>query len=66
MLGDPEVGQCPSCVTDPTNTDAEWCGPIFRHDLRSDNGFVDGHVEAMKNSWYYGNTRWLNPNGGGI
>ena len=64
ILGDSEVGQCPSCVTE--SSDPNWCGPIFRHNLRSNNGFVDGHVESMNNSWYYGNTRWLNPNGGGL
>jgi prepilin-type N-terminal cleavage/methylation domain-containing protein len=63
MLGDPQVGDCPSCVTGAENPN--WCGPHLRHNMRSSNGFADGHVESMKGFWYYGNTPWLDPTRGG-
>ncbi len=62
MLGDPKVGQCPDCVT---GDNPNWCGPALRHNERSNNGFADGHVEAMKGFWYYAETPWLDPNRGG-
>jgi prepilin-type N-terminal cleavage/methylation domain-containing protein/prepilin-type processing-associated H-X9-DG protein len=62
MLGDPQVGDCPSCVT---GDNPNWCGPHLRHNERSNNGFADGHVESMKGFWYYGNTPWLDPARGG-
>lgn len=62
MLGDPKVGQCPSCVT---GSHPNWCGPHPRHNQRSSNGFSDGHVESMTVDWYYGNTPWLDPKRGG-
>ena len=62
MLGDVQAGQCPTCVT---GDNPNWCAPALRHNERSNNGFADGHVEAMKNSWYYANTPWLDPNRGG-
>lgn len=62
MLGDPQVGQCPGCVT---GTNPNWCGPHARHNQRSSNGFSDGHVESMTVDWYYGNTPWLDPKRGG-
>ncbi|MEW6158319.1 MAG: type II secretion system protein [Verrucomicrobiota bacterium] len=62
MLGDPQVGLCPGCVT---GDNPNWCGPHLRHNQRSNNGFADGHVEAMKAHWYYGNTPWLDPARGG-
>jgi prepilin-type N-terminal cleavage/methylation domain-containing protein len=65
ILGDPAVGPGALCVVASPDVNPDWCGPMFRHHSRSDNGFVDGHVEPMKNTWYYGNTPWLNPNGGG-
>jgi prepilin-type processing-associated H-X9-DG protein len=63
MLGDPQVGDCPGCVTGADNPN--WCGPQLRHNTRSSNGFADGHVESMKGFWYYGNTPWLDPSRGG-
>ena len=62
MLGDPQVGDCPSCVT---GDNPNWCGPHLRHNQRSNNGFGDGHAESMKGFWYYGNTPWLDPARGG-
>ena len=62
MLGDPQVGDCPSCVT---GDNPNWCGPHLRHNERSNNGFADGHVETMKGFWYYSNTPWLDPARGG-
>ena len=62
MLGDPKVGQCPDCVT---GDNPNWCGPALRHNERSNNGFADGHAEAMKGFWYYAETPWLDPNRGG-
>jgi prepilin-type N-terminal cleavage/methylation domain-containing protein/prepilin-type processing-associated H-X9-DG protein len=62
MLGDVQTGDCPSCVT---GDNPNWCAPHLRHNLRSNNGFADGHVESMKADWYYGNTPWLDPARGG-
>ena len=62
MLGDVKAGQCPDCVT---GDNPNWCGPALRHNERSNNGFADGHVEAMKGAWYYADTPWLDPNRGG-
>ena len=56
----PCVG-CVSALNDPN-----WGGPLPRHSQRSNNGFVDGHVEAMKASrWYWASTTWLVPEIGG-
>ncbi len=63
MLGDPQVGDCPSCVTGSDNPN--WCGPHLRHNARSTVSFADGHIESLKAFWYYGNTPWLDPNRGG-
>jgi len=62
MLGDPQTGDCPGCVV---GDNPNWCGPQLRHDGRSNNGFVDGHVESMRGFWYYTNTPWLDPALGG-
>lgn len=62
MLGDPQVGDCPSCVT---GDNPNWCAPHLRHNERSNNGFADGHVESMKAFWYFNNTPWLDPSRGG-
>lgn len=62
MLGDPQVGDCPGCVT---GDNPNWCGPHLRHNERSTVGFADGHVESMRANWYYGNTPWLDPLRGG-
>ncbi|MDA7510135.1 type II secretion system GspH family protein [Verrucomicrobia bacterium] len=62
MLGDPQIGQCPSCVV---GGNPNWCGPHARHNQRSSNGFSDGHVDSMKVDWYYSNTPWLDPKRGG-
>jgi prepilin-type processing-associated H-X9-DG protein len=62
MLGDSKVGQSPDCVT---GDNPHWCGPAQRHNDRSNNGFADGRVEAMKRFWYYAETPWLDLNRGG-
>ena len=62
MLGDVQAGQCPDCVT---GDNPNWCAPALRHNERSNNGFADGHVEAMKSFWYYASTPWLDPARGG-
>ncbi|GEM_PF-118570 len=62
MLGDVQVGDCPGCVT---GDNPNWCGPHLRHNERSNNGFADGHVQAMKPTWYYASTPWLDPLRGG-
>ena len=62
MLGDVKAGQCPECVT---GDNPNWCAPALSHNERSNNGFADGHVEAMKGAWYYAETPWLDPNRGG-
>lgn len=62
MLGDPQVGDCPGCVT---GDNPNWCGPHLRHGGRSNNAFADGHIETQKPFWYYGNTPWLDPLRGG-
>lgn len=62
MLGDVRTGQCPDCVT---GDNPNWCGPALRHNARSNNGFADGHAEAMKGFWYYSDTPWLDPKRGG-
>lgn len=62
MLGDPQTGDCPACVI---GDNPNWSGPHLRHNGRSNNGFADGHAEAMKGFWYYTNTPWLDPKRGG-
>ena len=62
MLGDVAAGQCPDCVT---GDNPNWCAPALRHNDRSNVGFADGHVEAMRATWYYPNTPWLDPTRGG-
>ena len=49
-----------------TSRAPNWGGPSIRHLARSNVGFLDGHVEAMKASrWYYQDTPWLDPKRGG-
>lgn len=62
MLGDVQAGQCPDCVT---GDNPNWCAPALRHNERSNTGFADGHVDAMKGTWYYPSTPWLDPKRGG-
>jgi prepilin-type N-terminal cleavage/methylation domain-containing protein/prepilin-type processing-associated H-X9-DG protein len=52
-------------VTLPTSGDDNWCGPSIRHSGRTNIGFLDGHTEPMKPTWYYHWTPWLNPALGG-
>ena len=55
---------CTGCVT--SQGDPNWGGPHLRHNQRSNNLFVDGHVQAMKASqWYWAGTPWLKPALGG-
>jgi prepilin-type processing-associated H-X9-DG protein len=55
---------CVGCVG--SLDDPNWGGPNPRHNDRSNNAFVDGHVEAMKPmQWYWGGTPWLNPDSAG-
>jgi len=65
ILADPSSDLAASAsASDPD--DANWGGPHPRHRGRSNNGFVDGHVEAMKPSqWYWAGTPWLKPKTGG-
>jgi prepilin-type N-terminal cleavage/methylation domain-containing protein/prepilin-type processing-associated H-X9-DG protein len=55
---------CVGCVSSPD--DPNWGGPLARHNERSNNTFVDGHVEAMRpRQWYWSKTPWLMPDVGG-
>jgi prepilin-type N-terminal cleavage/methylation domain-containing protein/prepilin-type processing-associated H-X9-DG protein len=55
---------CVGCVSSPD--DPNWGGPIPRHDGRSNNAFVDGHVQVQKPAqWYWARTPWLMPDVGG-
>jgi prepilin-type N-terminal cleavage/methylation domain-containing protein/prepilin-type processing-associated H-X9-DG protein len=55
---------CVGCVSSPD--DPNWGGPLPRHNERSNNAFVDGHVEAMRPAqWYWAKTPWLIPDIGG-
>lgn len=40
--------------------DPDYAGPIYRHNKRTNVGFVDGHVEPMGETWYYDGSPWLN------
>jgi prepilin-type N-terminal cleavage/methylation domain-containing protein/prepilin-type processing-associated H-X9-DG protein len=56
---------CVGCVA--ALDDPNWGGPDPRHDSRSNNTFVDGHVEPMRPSkWYWARTPWLLPEVGGM
>ena len=51
---------CVGCVS--SLDDPNWGGPDPRHNLRSNNLYTDGHVDAPKTrQWYWGTTPWLNP-----
>ena len=39
--------------------DADYAGPIYRHNKRVNVGFVDGHVESMGATWYYNGSPWM-------
>jgi prepilin-type processing-associated H-X9-DG protein len=55
---------CVGCVASPD--DPNWGGPHPRHNERSNNAFVDGHIEPMRPSkWYWARTPWLIPEVGG-
>ena len=58
----PTAVGCPGCAL---TTDWNWGGPNPRHSEVANVGFVDGHVKAMKSTWYYGGTPWMNPAVGG-
>ncbi|MBI3877963.1 MAG: hypothetical protein HY300_18715, partial [Verrucomicrobia bacterium] len=45
--------------------DPNWGGQDLRHETRSEVLFVDGHVEALQNTWYFSGTPWLDPARGG-
>lgn len=61
ILDDPErPTPCEGCVT--SDFDPNWGGPDPRHGSRSNNTFVDGHVQAMRaRDWYWAGTPWLDP-----
>jgi prepilin-type N-terminal cleavage/methylation domain-containing protein/prepilin-type processing-associated H-X9-DG protein len=62
-----DVANDAPCVGCVASDDPNWGGPHLRHNARSNNAFVDGHIEAMRSSqWYYGNTPWLKPDVGGL
>jgi prepilin-type N-terminal cleavage/methylation domain-containing protein/prepilin-type processing-associated H-X9-DG protein len=64
ILHDPgNSAPCNGCVISPS--DPNWGGPMLRHNERSNNLFVDGHVEAMNGRWYFSGTPWLRPDQGG-
>jgi prepilin-type N-terminal cleavage/methylation domain-containing protein/prepilin-type processing-associated H-X9-DG protein len=49
-----------------TNDDPNWGGPKPRHNGRSANAFMDGHVASMRpGEWYWAGTPWLKPDVGG-
>jgi prepilin-type processing-associated H-X9-DG protein len=55
---------CVGCVSSPD--DPNWGGPLPRHNGRSNNACVDGHVEVQKPAqWYWARTPWLMPDVGG-
>ena len=64
ILSDPSSDVAASATaSDPD--DANWGGPCPRHRGRSNNAFVDGHVQAMKPAqWYWAGTPWLRPDAG--
>ena len=39
--------------------DADYAGPIYRHNRKVNVGFVDGHVETMGETWYYNGSPWM-------
>jgi len=45
--------------------DPNWGGQHLRHMGRSSVLFVDGHIEGLKNTWYYTGSPWLDPKRGG-
>ncbi len=64
ILQDPTSTGCAGCATNAG--DPNWGTPNPRHTNLADVGFSDGHVKAMRpESWYFGNTPWLDPNRGG-
>ncbi|HTL54320.1 MAG TPA: hypothetical protein VL361_01520 [Candidatus Limnocylindrales bacterium] len=51
---------CVGCFSAPD--DPNRGGPLPRHNQRSNNAFVDGHIEAQKPAqWYWARTPWLMP-----
>jgi prepilin-type N-terminal cleavage/methylation domain-containing protein/prepilin-type processing-associated H-X9-DG protein len=55
---------CVGCVSSPD--DPNWGGPFPRHNLRSNDAYLDGHVQPEKPArWYWARTPWLMPNVGG-
>lgn len=40
--------------------DADYAGPIYRHNKKVNVSFVDGHVDLMGETWYYDGSPWLN------
>ena len=65
VLDDPGgVGGGLVCL--PSSGDDNWCGPSLRHQGRTYVSFLDGHLELMKQTWYYHWTPWLNPFLGGL
>lgn len=61
ILDDPmRKTPCEGCVT--SDFDPNWGGPDPRHGLRSNNTFVDGHVQAQQSrDWYWAGSPWLDP-----
>jgi prepilin-type N-terminal cleavage/methylation domain-containing protein/prepilin-type processing-associated H-X9-DG protein len=43
----------------------DWGGPNPRHNEIANVAFIDGHVKAMKSTWYYAASPWLEPSIGG-
>ncbi len=64
ILQDPVTNGCPACAQN--SGDPNWGTPSPRHTDLVNCGFTDGHVKAMRpESWYFGNTPYLDPNRGG-
>jgi len=64
LLQDPAGGWFPTLPGDSNNGD--WAAPAIRHSGFINVGFVDGHAKALKaETFYYGNSPWLDPSRGG-
>ncbi len=60
------LNDAPATGAVASEADPNWGGPLPRHNQRSNNSYVDGHVEAQKPvQWYWGGSPWLKPDVGG-
>ncbi len=64
IVHDPASDKPCRCVINPG--DANWGGPLLRHNGRSNVAFADSHIESLQaRQWYWGDTPWLKPDEGG-